>query len=670
MDPYSGTKAKTQMKHLITPTKVKPATETTKLDTFFVFKSFGNNFHQFREDIQNVSSQKYYSFKSVGYKLSGEYHLVSEIQVQRGTDSKEDKLKLAIENALCRNGVTSFGAGPHPDNKMLVFQLRNTQLTFDWSDYVIPTPAAAGCFITVGKDTELFPGPQFPMSHLLYGVDSEMNMSSLYSINNEASLLVKAHFNPPPFFQQDNHRRIVAPGMEVSDFLALTFQATDMTDYEPFLILKVSVVLQEFVSVYHNSRVFQDTREMTLLENAPHEMIWVSRRPLKLPTSTYACKLPSLGPTFYSEDLTRSYGLKVSMKLTRKSMPLIKTSTFMELHVAQEHSEKFKGSSFTLSSKHRKPSLYVETMVPTGKGDIKSFFDNELKNGGRKFQRYRFQSHGNINLLILETFLSKIDDPPGLLENIKSSKKYLLKFLKDPPNNHKISSRILNRPVAGSDMTNLDGPYASTCVKYGKNHLQAISFEKNYHYMRTYSSYSVPAGDESFPLTMLFKHNEHGRFRQTRNWGLEAIVVPGMKLSEFVSLLFVLPLSYHDMKRVRPTNDIRIQIHRLEITLIQTKVTAGIQTKKETPLFSKNELAVLYWSQFNEGVTGSRYARAMRVPPAVIKGGIPSNAEPSQYGFSKSVQYSVKVCLLWSHGREVKRLMWSYFVEIAEPGSE
>lgn len=38
MDPNSGTKAKTQMKLLITPTTVKPATETTKLDTFFCFQ--------------------------------------------------------------------------------------------------------------------------------------------------------------------------------------------------------------------------------------------------------------------------------------------------------------------------------------------------------------------------------------------------------------------------------------------------------------------------------------------------------------------------------------------------------------------------------------------------------------------------------------------------------
>ncbi|PVH13876.1 uncharacterized protein CXQ87_001994 [Candidozyma duobushaemuli] len=317
-----------------------------KLTTIFQFRNFRRNFHRQLDDIVGALNEQVFSFRTIGLLLQGEHHQVTEFVVKTPDLADDPDSKLHVEKARTRNGVTSFGAGPNFANNMLVFEVLHTYHTFDWSDSEMPMPIVGRCFLVAGEDKRVFPGPKFPMSHQLYGFESELEMGSTHDVApNGKRLEFRAEFEQPSWILQEAYHRIVVPGMHVPSFLPLTLRIVDerCSDdrlKEPFHLTTIRVELQEFSCVPSKCLQSTEVRSQVLLEKKLFQEISMLNRHITIPVAMYDCVIPEVGPTFFTEGFIRTYGLKITVALSHKSGPSFNASAFVELNVAQEKYER------------------------------------------------------------------------------------------------------------------------------------------------------------------------------------------------------------------------------------------------------------------------------------------------------------------------------------------
>ncbi|PVH13968.1 uncharacterized protein CXQ87_002090 [Candidozyma duobushaemuli] len=356
--------------------KVEKVTLPVKLDTVFSFKNLGSDYQKVLAEMERLSDTNAYTFSANCYKINDEYHQVNELQLI-SSDLNTPERKVHLENARLANGVTAFGSGPDPTIPKVLFEVCRTYITHDWSSHELPMPTVATCFLTSGVKKQHFPGPKFPMSHRLAGFGSEMNMESVSAIDEDMPIKLRAEFMPFPHFRQDLCHRIVLPGMCVSDFLSLDFRATGLVDdrlEEPFIITEVRIELQEFTSTHNHEAAFQDVRTKTLLESKPFESIMLSKRPSRISAKMYSCELPMVGPTFFANDLTRSYGLKATFKLSHDKIGKVTSTVFVELNMAQEKSERRRDEDFDYLRFSQAKEWALATMVRPGM-ELSEFMD-------------------------------------------------------------------------------------------------------------------------------------------------------------------------------------------------------------------------------------------------------------------------------------------------------
>ncbi|QWU87659.1 hypothetical protein CA3LBN_001924 [Candidozyma haemuli] len=252
----------------------KGANEVPKLETVYTFTNFGRNYHRMVESFGRTVATGQYSARESCYKIFEDLLQVTEAQFISSSELIDPESKVHLESARLNNGVTSFGSGPDDTKRMLVFEVRQTDITFKKSQHAITMPIVGGCFCALGNSREVFPGPMFPMSHSLYGIGSEMLAASDCCISDTLSMQLKAEFVNSSWFSQLFQHRIVLPGMALSEFLSLSLQISDLKNddksrAELFFISNVRVELQEFTSVSKDGLMSKDTRSITIVESKP-----------------------------------------------------------------------------------------------------------------------------------------------------------------------------------------------------------------------------------------------------------------------------------------------------------------------------------------------------------------------------------------------------------------
>ncbi|PSK36899.1 hypothetical protein C7M61_003763 [Candidozyma pseudohaemuli] len=320
-----------------------------KLSTIYQLRNFGTNYKRQLDAVVEAVDKNVFLSRTVGLLLQGEHLQVTELAVKSLDMAEHPDLKIQIEYARLRNGVTAFGKGPNPGSTMLVFEVVHTYHTFDWSDLEMPMPIVGKCFLAAGDDRQLFPGPKFPMSHQLYGFGSEMKMGSIHDnvTMDGGSLELKADFKPPSWIQQEAYSRIVLPGMHVASFLPLSLQLVDEwssnTKLQELLHLtKIRVELQEFRCVPDRNFESTDIQRKVLVEQEVFMAINLFNKKTMIPHTMYDCVIPEVGPTFFTDGFLRTYGLEVTLTISNERTLTFNASVFIELNVAQKKVEQMK----------------------------------------------------------------------------------------------------------------------------------------------------------------------------------------------------------------------------------------------------------------------------------------------------------------------------------------
>ncbi|PVH13680.1 uncharacterized protein CXQ87_001794 [Candidozyma duobushaemuli] len=242
------------------------------------------------------------------------------------------------------------------------------------------------------------------MSHSLRGEGSEFDMSSVHKITDDVSLELNAEFFHQPWFLQMLHHRIVLPGMSIPEFLSLSLHLvgdtkTDDRFMEPFHISQVCIELQEFVSVRKYVCSFEDVRTMVVSNTSPNELASLAHQEVVVPPECYDCKLPEIGPTFFTNGFTRSYGLKITMKLVHKSIPGILASTFLELNVAEKKEERI---NFEECPGSEVSDIYYDIAPPLSQEALEKHMANnqdQLRSFSDDFDQYSLSALDIIALL-------------------------------------------------------------------------------------------------------------------------------------------------------------------------------------------------------------------------------------------------------------------------------
>lgn len=280
-----------------TPEKRGPV----KLDTYFQIKSFATDFKRFEADFSTVVEQNPYSFRTKGVNILGELHQVTEIRlVAEEYTSFDPEQKIIIENARQKHGVTSFGAGPHPEQNRVMFQVYHTYVTYKHRN---AQSSSRNLPLRGGEGTGILSRPEVPNVSSAPWRRLEFDMTSVHKITDDVSLELNAEFLHQPWFLQMLHHRIVLPGMSIPEFLSLSLHLvgdpkTDDRFMEPFHISQVCIELQEFVSVRKYGCSFEDVRTMVVSNTSPNELASLAQQEVVVPAECYDCKLPEIGPTF------------------------------------------------------------------------------------------------------------------------------------------------------------------------------------------------------------------------------------------------------------------------------------------------------------------------------------------------------------------------------------
>lgn len=87
-----------------------------------------------------------------------------------------------------------------------------------------------------------------------------------------------------------------------------------------------------------NGLISNDIRHITILDSEAHHLVPLESE-FAVPSDLLKCSLPQFGPSFFSDDLLRSYGLKILVTLSHGCLPHIVLSNFLEVNMARTRSE-------------------------------------------------------------------------------------------------------------------------------------------------------------------------------------------------------------------------------------------------------------------------------------------------------------------------------------------
>lgn len=614
-----------------------------KLDTVLVFKILGTSVKQMAREISTVRDYECYTFQEDCFTINDHFFKVTELHflVNEEQDFLEDSS--VLEDARMLTGVTSFGSGPDLERRVVVFEVWHTLVTYWWSDYEMPMPTIGGCFLVSGDERKLIQGPKFPMSHLLYGVGSEVPADSSHRIYDDVSISLKADFVKPSWFIQREYHRIVTPGMSVPEILPLQIDISGVTDIkdvslEPILVSEISIQLEEFTSVWRDGKFFKEVRSKTLLENKSTGLVYDFGATFIIPPQLYNCKLPEVGPSFFSQSFTRSYGLRLKITLFNESLSEVTLSTFFELNMARVKYERLKESDIHDDERYLGEKRDVKRSYlmehHTSKLGINDFFALFMRKTRKSYPAgYLFRSWQHGSKRVLFTTMEAIK--PSRLSKFsyyergirtKDIPKTLIKPRGERFNDVHVKAKVIDKPISCGSCSVLRKLNLSVCVMRGNKVVGNFVNECYGHYRRAIPDSSFRIGKKLLPLTIRLTRCESERFEKQSRWDDLLLLTPGLKFCEFFNLTFMLPRSFEKANLDSPMENFKIQLEHIEMSIYMV-CEDGYYDYMKRLVINKDlndiEGCSFWWSEFCEGVPESLQVRAFTLPSEVFDGLVP-----------------------------------------------
>lgn len=627
------------------------ANEVTRVDTVYAFTNFGCTFHLMVENFGRAVGTSLYPFQECWYKALEDFVQVTETQVSSSNKRFDPELKVNLEYARLNNGITSIGSGPEDTKKKLVFEVRQTHLKFNDSNHELPAPSIGCCFLVMGNQYEMFPGPKFPMSHLIYGVGSEVSASSCHHVCDTMKVDLHAEFLNPSWFRQESHHRNVLPGMALSEFLALSLRVSgayksNEKPPQPFYISHLKVDVQEFISVSRNGLISNDVRHITILDSEAHHLVPLESEFL-VPPDLLKCSLPQFGPSFFSDDLLRSYGLKILVTLSRGCLPHIVLSNFLEVNLARTRTEviDYKDSFNYERYIGGSPSIFPFYVTKYSSDDrtlqkFLSFAKDSLFDTENQFIRcqLRCYPHNEDNKVLLFALEGldfvfrrrhRYDRGPYRLfrprrpwHRLRGWKK--LQGCLEPHVVVRLSSKAEH-----GDRPFLKKNQVFGCLMLGEQTLETLEVFPGRLWNRASPGRSYLIGESKLPLFVRINDRVNGCLG--RVWNLSAVTTAGANVSAFMELEMIIAQGDEEANCPRALKDVCIQLEHIMIELIEVSSMQGRNSLKNRSLLQKDlnpAIKPFCRSDFTDRTPGDLGSCSMILPDEILDCKIPGDVEP------------------------------------------
>lgn len=656
------------------------------------------------EEVQKRISS-YVSQKTQGFNVLDNHYQVSEFKFHRGKGEGPFLNDDHLNATRLRAGVDKLGDGPNFENEtpLLVYAVIDCRLLSEkgqkWNE--MHGAIIGDCLFEVNDRRYVFNNVRLPMTHNLYGLDFKKNIPFMRARHPEFTFLLGAKFIKPFCFRQKISQRIVLPGMDVADVVSLGITLSNPGSsrlhrkhrQKRYMIVKVTVELMELtwapswkadnVSL---TNVSQHLRTQKLLDVIVQEEICFNARKSNcnirsIPRKLYSCLLPSVGPTFFSNSLSRSYALMITIRCREANgLATFTCSSFMEITVAKKDTSFTPGlsiqniSSPTISRPRRTLITIEKFLRPNfSPHDVGKSCFNEAWTKNAVLRSYLTMCYTSVEEIIAVTKVDVFDFLHRELNLLyQETKTFCVTPLGGGPQN--IGTEIMIYEVLPKEkFNNSDGNESKR--RYGGLFLRlndrreevppSFSFfeEKDVYDESIFKATKLfPVG---FPLVWHLGLQcifvKHECFRQSTGAN---VVLPRMKISEFLDIRFFYPMSFHDARRrcdVEGDHEITIDLVRIGLCEI---VGTHVPGEEGTTVFNWMIRDKVYhkqvlWSQFHGTIPNDPTTVTMSLPKDIINANL-LNVGPTFYlkqlhrRYRMTIELSVKVRM---GARKVERCM-------------
>lgn len=249
---------------------------------------------------------------------------------------------------------------------------RESETNADWN--AISVRRFGGCFLKVQKQYSKRAPVNNPMTDILYGDNQSAEQSDcvLESKQGLHKLRLQVSFNKPKDFQQEN-TRIVKPKMEVSEFTKLELTANcGPSTCSTSMGLELSGIVVCLLEVSASKTTTTSTakyvlRQKTLLNTKLKQKLnWngsVDGAVAPLQFLLQNCVLPDLEASQFASHYWRTYGIKITIKLSSKKTSL-ELPVFMEVAVGYEDRYHIELTRFQMNPPDRDFVLFKKLFEP------------------------------------------------------------------------------------------------------------------------------------------------------------------------------------------------------------------------------------------------------------------------------------------------------------------
>lgn len=492
-----------------------------------------------------------------------------------------------------------------------------------------------------------------------------------YTLVNRSKYILRTEYRRPEWFTQNDQDKIVLAGTEIADTVQLFL---DSKGEETFLTLKEVKV--EFLRISSRENLFKMSVQSTVIFHSKFEiMVKTSERSFFkgnhtfiIPNDCYNCRLPDVGPTYCDSQLTRSYAIRFIIQFKGSDDNIHKVQSAVNINLAipincesvARPDNKIEDKLMTFD--HALASEYGYAKPE----DIARRRFDRLKNHGLKYAYHETRGFRPWDFFF--TITTVRCDPPGAIKGKCSSewlekKKYELlqcelgftpryadeavaiackSFILEASSSSSpmlygatvflLGDQVFSAPLEGCIFNKL---MMNTLVEVPKSldcHRQCLNVN--------YISECPQHNDSVFALNLLFKIPTCLAQREG-----ELMVLPGMKLKQFLLLQLVAETNIQDLEAQAASNFVITQI---EIQLLE-KIHAIARDSEILPIlpYERTRSELLSEKDLDYGFSWKDFSDAGAVkvfviPPAIYDGVLP-NLGPSFFTNTFSRLYFVLV---------------------------
>lgn len=476
---------------------------------------------------------------------------------------------------------------------------------------------------------------KFPMTQYLYGQSCDVHEKVTWPNICPIHATLEANFILPDWFEQEEFGRVVVPLMRVSEFLGLRLfvkQPLETSHSQNKLqITRIVVELRELITYteYDKEGIGFDPRRRVYRTNTLLDLkCKVAVRPIegsdgeyRILSSLLDCTLPDIGPTFFTNNSQRSYGIRIGVELGfQGNCPPVTLYTFLEISVAEKIYHNVKRQAYsglrpqwelsilrwrlTIIERFSRFGFRPEWIAKRSLREVA--VDNCVTYSSHQTDAlvvgtevlvvtnidisHRTSFDCTRNKACIEFKPAALPTRPRTINALRRTLFCEVMKMRDV-----FEGQSSDKLIGGLFLASSEGP-VSYSFPFGFPFDSYRDFDPSVGFIEM----EIENWNLKFDVLFQAKFREHKFFEQARG---ENIVLSGMRVPEFLILECTFPISHKEANKISNTiPDIKIRVKRVRILIKKTKMSIDCRLRlKETKnklLWDEASAEDLLWSEF------------------------------------------------------------------------